>query len=223
MARPQEKLKARRRSRASDSGAPRGKPAWRRDPEGRRRRVLDAAARLVGMHGYRAVTTSMIAAEAGIAEGTLYHYFRTKDALLCAAAARYGQGFAEAMFGGFDPEAGVPDPEQVIARAFAYVRFSDPGFGAFLLADDPGQSLPAKRANRDEIVARLSTLFAAWSGRGWMRKADPRVLAELAFGLVEAGLRECYARGPVDDERERRYITEVGDCVRGILAPRTAS
>ena len=108
-------------------------------------------------------------------------------------------------------------------RAFAYVRFSDPLFGVFLLADDPGDSMFAKRANREEIVVRLSELFARWRERGAITATDPRVLAELCFGLVEAALRECYARGTATHANEETYIAEVARCLRALLGLRPRS
>jgi AcrR family transcriptional regulator len=180
---------------------------------------LAAASRLFGRRGYTTVTTAMIAEEAGVSEGTIYHYFGSKDALVSAAAARYGRGFAEAMFDGFDASAGLPDVDAVIRRAFAYVRFSDPLFGVFLLADDAGQSLPAKRANRTEIVTRLTEIFSVWRNQGLIRRAEPRILAELSFGLVEAGLRECYARESTTAAAEEAYVAEVAQCIRGMLTP----
>jgi AcrR family transcriptional regulator len=209
--------RARTEKRRGRGRAPR--PAWRKDPGGRQQRVLDAAARLFGANDYHTVTTAKIAAAAGVAEGTIYHHFGSKDGLLREAASRYGRGFADAMFAGFTPEAGVPDVEAVIRRAFAYVRFTDPSFGIFLLADGAEPPLSAKRANRDEIVSRLAGLFTVWVTQNQIRRAEPRILAELCFGLVEAGLRQCYALAPVDDDIEKRYVAEVSKCVRGMLAP----
>jgi AcrR family transcriptional regulator len=183
---------------------------------------LATASRLFGRDGYTAVTTAMIAEEAGVSEGTVFHYFGSKEALACAAAASYGRGFADAMFDGFDATAGLPDVDAAIRRAFAYVRFSDPLFGLFLLADDAGPSLPAKRANRKEIVARLTVIFTDWRDKGLIRPGDPKILAELSFGLVEAALRECYAREKTSrtTASEEAYVAEVAQCVRGMLAPR---
>ena len=50
----------------------------------RRRRVLDAAATLAAAGGYDAVQMRDVAREAGVALGTLYRYFASKDHLLAA-------------------------------------------------------------------------------------------------------------------------------------------
>jgi AcrR family transcriptional regulator len=50
--------------------------------------AVDAADRLLARDGANAVTTTRVAAEAGIAVGTLYRYFPDKEALFDALAAR---------------------------------------------------------------------------------------------------------------------------------------
>ena len=62
---------------------PRAKPL---PPDERRRALLDAARPLVVEHG-RAVRTKDVAAAAGVAEGTLYRVFETKDELVDAVVA----------------------------------------------------------------------------------------------------------------------------------------
>ncbi|HAL62349.1 MAG TPA: hypothetical protein DCP08_08095 [Chloroflexi bacterium] len=44
--------------------------------------ILEAAARVFALKGYHAATTKEIAAEANVAEGTIYNYFRSKRELL---------------------------------------------------------------------------------------------------------------------------------------------
>jgi AcrR family transcriptional regulator len=56
----------------------------RRAPETRREEILRAASRLFGEQGYERTTTKQIAREAGIAEGTIYKYFASKQDLLFA-------------------------------------------------------------------------------------------------------------------------------------------
>jgi AcrR family transcriptional regulator len=50
-----------------------------------RAKLMQAAARIVAGEGMAAATTAAIAAEAGVAEGTLYRHFESKDDLLIAA------------------------------------------------------------------------------------------------------------------------------------------
>jgi AcrR family transcriptional regulator len=60
-------------------------PRWQRlDHDERRRQILDCASRLFSERTYASVSTSEIAAEAGVARGLLHHYFGTKRELYLA-------------------------------------------------------------------------------------------------------------------------------------------
>jgi AcrR family transcriptional regulator len=194
------------------------KRAWRKDPDGRRERILSAAARLFGDRGFAAVRTREIALAAGVSEGTLFHHYHTKQSILLAVAERYGAGFAAAMFEDVGTAPAVPSVDRVIRRAFAYVRHSDPRFGVFLLSDDTHGCSAARSANREAIVSRLRTLFSDWKRRRLAELADPRVAAELCFAVVESALRECFVGGQRADED--RYVAEAVRAVRAMVRPR---
>ena len=53
-----------------------------RDPKGTRERLVRAALELFTTEGYHASTTPLIASRAGIAEGTIYRHFESKEHLL---------------------------------------------------------------------------------------------------------------------------------------------
>src|ERR1700729_3007126 len=54
-------------------------PRWQRlDHDERRRQILACARRLFSERSYDAVSTTDLAAEAGVARGLLHHYFGTK-------------------------------------------------------------------------------------------------------------------------------------------------
>jgi len=65
----------------------------RRQDRGRRRmdRVLDTAAEVFAETGYEMATTNGIAARAGMSPGSLYQFFRNKEAIAEALAARYAE------------------------------------------------------------------------------------------------------------------------------------
>jgi AcrR family transcriptional regulator len=64
-------------------------PRWRRlEPDQRREQIFTCAARLFGERPYAGVSTSDIAAEAGVARGLINHYFGTKRELYLAVIRR---------------------------------------------------------------------------------------------------------------------------------------
>jgi len=56
--------------------------------EARAAHILAAAARVFARNGYQKATTREIAAEAGVAEGTIYNYFKSKRELLFTMSSR---------------------------------------------------------------------------------------------------------------------------------------
>ena len=70
-----------------------------------RERLLRAAAKIVASDGMEAATTAAIAAEAGVAEGTLYRHFDSKDDLLIAAYRQMKQEVFLDAAGGVDTAA----------------------------------------------------------------------------------------------------------------------
>lgn len=73
---------------------PRGRPRTR-TPEARRKQLVDAAVRAFGSKGLRATTVADIVQTAGVAKGTFYLYFATKDDIVNAVADRLIQRVAD--------------------------------------------------------------------------------------------------------------------------------
>jgi AcrR family transcriptional regulator len=69
--------------------------------EGKRNAILDAATRLFAERGLTAAPTSEISKQAGVAEGTLFTYFKTKDDLINALYREIKLELADAMMSDF--------------------------------------------------------------------------------------------------------------------------
>src|SRR6266852_2905523 len=69
--------------------------------EDKRNTILDAATRLFAGRGLTAAPTSEITKQAGVAEGTLFTYFKTKDDLINALYREIKLELADAMMSGF--------------------------------------------------------------------------------------------------------------------------
>lgn len=61
-----------------------------KDAEERRNEILDAADELFGRKGFAATSTNDILEKVGIARGTLYYHFKSKEDIMDALIERYG-------------------------------------------------------------------------------------------------------------------------------------
>jgi AcrR family transcriptional regulator len=60
------------------------RPRLREDPVVRRQQIVDEAIRVIGQHGFNGFTIQRLAAQCGLSNAGLLHYFGSKDALLIA-------------------------------------------------------------------------------------------------------------------------------------------
>ncbi|NOU28323.1 MAG: TetR/AcrR family transcriptional regulator [Polyangiaceae bacterium] len=97
----------------------------------RRESILDATARVLDRVGYDGLTTNSVALEARTAVGSVYQYFRSREALLDGLLERHGRRLGEAIEAAI--AVGDPDPLAVADRvvdAFARVWREEPGYRA---------------------------------------------------------------------------------------------
>ncbi|HMK45432.1 MAG TPA: TetR/AcrR family transcriptional regulator [Methanocella sp.] len=66
-----------------------------KDPEVRRNELMDAAERLFLEKGYDHTSASDIIRAVGVAQGTFYYYFKSKDEILDAVIDRYFESYAK--------------------------------------------------------------------------------------------------------------------------------
>jgi AcrR family transcriptional regulator len=181
---------------------------WRQDPAGRRAAILEAATRAFATHGYRRARVDEIARAAGVAEGTVYHLFGSKQGLLRAVGDAYGAGLAQAAFGDSALEVRPgPAVAAMVERIFRHVSESGGPLIAFLLSNDPDEGGPAEAANRERMVRAIEDRLRRAIRAGDVSLRDTRVAAELQFGLVESALRDCFLRA--GGRRQGAYVQEV--------------
>lgn len=95
-------------------------------------RVLAAADRLLATEGIEALTTTRVAAAAGVSVGALYQYLPDRDAIVDALADRH-LARLESLMASFAERAARetwPDPVAVLVDAFADLYRAEPGFRA---------------------------------------------------------------------------------------------
>jgi len=125
-----------------------------------RQRILDAAARVFGEHGYRAGTTNRIAEEAGLSIGSLYQYFPNKDAILSALMDAHTEAGAELLrqrlSGGLPPN--LDDTLRLFVRATIDNHRDDPRLHRVLFEEAPRAPAFLEHVHQLEALAIDTTV-----------------------------------------------------------------
>lgn len=153
--------------------------------EERRARLLEAATRIFGQHGYHATKVSMIVADAGVTQPTFYFYFASKEAVFAELVAAFRDRFRELILEGrLDPEIAPPD-------AIARIHQNIAEIFQFLAADLHMTRIglfqaPDAESIKQELVNVFAGKLAQNQAAGYMRPdLDVEVIAEAIAGMVE--------------------------------------
>jgi AcrR family transcriptional regulator len=119
----------------------------------RRAALLDAAMKVFAEHGLSA-PTSLISKTAGVAEGSLFTYFKTKDALINALYREIRLDFAAAVMNGFPRKAGVRDRLKHVWTRYLSWNVGNP------VARKALRHMSMSRAITPDVRAEGSVLFA---------------------------------------------------------------
>ncbi|MFD0314223.1 TetR/AcrR family transcriptional regulator [Streptomyces flavalbus] len=174
--------------------------ARRYDPE-RRRRIIDAAMRVVGEKGIAGLSHRTVAAEADVPLGSTTYHFKTLDELLVAALRQANEGFARLVAS----RDGLSDPASDLAAELAALM------GEWLSGDRAGVELeyelylaalrrPALRSVAaewaDDLAGRLARRVDAGTARAVVALVDGICLEALLFGVPydEGWAREMLGR-----------------------------
>ncbi|RKP50087.1 TetR/AcrR family transcriptional regulator [Cohnella endophytica] len=90
----------------------------------KRERILDAAIHCFARKGFSATSIQEIVDELGMAKGSIYFYFKSKDELIISAIQHYGDILFDRS-SGLPEEAGLPPREKLVlqlGRQFRFIR-----------------------------------------------------------------------------------------------------
>jgi AcrR family transcriptional regulator len=199
---------------------PRNKPEpakrRRRDPRGTHDRLVRAALDLFTTQGYHASTTPEIAQRAGVAEGTIYRHFESKEHLLneiYRAAVRLLTDSVTRSPSTLSCAARL----EAIAAEWQTIATRDPGLVKLIFSTPLGGLLDAKsrdafRALKDE----LTKVMAAGKASGEVRTGPVEVWTDVWLKLVVLTLERIAAQEwEPEQTASRLVVTSAWDAVRG--------
>ncbi|MEV0685485.1 helix-turn-helix domain-containing protein [Nocardia sp. NPDC050378] len=177
----------------------------RRDAARNRRRVLDAAAELIDLHGVDALTMDAVAKHAGVGKGTLYRRFGNRTGLMNALLDAYEHDLQVAYLSGPAPLGPGASPLQRLL-AFGRARLACTQVEADIrLAADGSHRFGSSYylAARDHVTGLLNT-----AGVG----DDPYLSADAVLAPLDAALvaHQLHDQGYSLEQIARNWETLVG-------------
>lgn len=160
-----------------------------RTPGGdKRERILTAAERIFARHGFFAAKVSDVAKEAGVADGTIYLYFKSKDDLLISLFERRMLELTEALQAAI---AGKPPREQLRSFIRTYLqKCSDEAAATEVLTIELRQSSKFMKEYENpafaDFLRMLGGIIAAAQASGDLTQAIPaHIAARMIFGVLD--------------------------------------
>ena len=159
------------------------------NPPDKRRRILDAAVSVFAQNGFYNAKVSQIAKEAGVADGTIYLYFKNKEDILIQV---FIDAMDEILRRQDEALADIADPI-VKLRTFIRVHFASVAESramAEVITVELRQSSKFMRNTDMKPFGRYLSMIARIVEEGVRAEAfapssDPRLIARAIFGAVD--------------------------------------
>ncbi|HEY5945827.1 MAG TPA: TetR/AcrR family transcriptional regulator [Kofleriaceae bacterium] len=155
----------------------------------KRERILTAAERIFARHGFFAAKVSDVAKEAGVADGTIYLYFKSKDDLLISLFERRMQQVNDTLR---EAVADVKSPREqlrVFIKTYLQLVHNEPTAVEVLTIELRQSSKFMKEYENPQFadfLRLLGGIIAAAQDKGELERSIPaHVAARMIFGVLD--------------------------------------
>ena len=196
--------------------------------ETRRQEILDAAVRLFDQAGYDATTVQHIAAAAGVAAGTVYLYYPSKENVLLTLHADFHAGIERALQATFETvwarheseDLANEDSLQIMVSAMVdtVVQFirDNPAKSSVICRFSP--RLPEDREDDNHTSSYLAAALEFGVEQGRIEVSDPQMAARLLEAALSGPLSHMVVEGDADEVD--RLAAQAKEFFVKALAPR---
>ncbi len=189
--------------------------------EDKRKAIIEAAKRIFTKKGFHGATVDEIAAEAGVAKGTVYLYFKSKAELFAQVALEVFRGLGEKMRSLVEES---PDPVRALERAVdVYLDYiaENKDILRMIMGMGPSIRLALDESHLEEIdqglmacVRDMAELLKEGMRRGIVHEGDPELLALAVMGAVHLPVFSAIRHGGRSPKEMKK---EVATLIKRIL------
>ena len=156
----------------------------------KRERILDAAVLEIARHGYYGTTVATIASRAGVADGTIYLYFKSKEEILVSIFERaMGQFIAQAQEIVDDRDAGAEDRLRRVVELHLTLLGADRDLAVIFQIEFRHTVHVLEllsRSRLQEYLALIALIVDQGRRNGAFRRdVDPLAAAKMVFGILD--------------------------------------
>ena len=174
-------------------------------PERRRGDLLDAATALFATHGVEATSVAAITAAAGVAKGSFYRYFASREELMAALKERFIDDLLAAV-GGFGDRIGRDDwwelVDDFVARVVDAMLERRDLIRIFSAQPSTDEAVELFLEGENRIDAFIAAGIELGVAQGVFQVADPAMTATLLQHAISATIEHAVVHG-VDLDRDR--------------------
>ncbi len=154
---------------------------------GKKKAILTSTLQLIKDYGLHGTTVSMISKNAGVASGTIYHYFPGKDDIIMELNCRIRTEMVNAMFN--EANSSKEYRQQFFEGWINLCKYfiSNPGSLAFI--EQFNSSPYAKISSAKKLkgsVNRFHEFFQEGMDSGYLKQMEYKLIASAVFGCITA-------------------------------------
>jgi AcrR family transcriptional regulator len=185
----------------------------------RREEILDAARRVFTRSGFKGTTIADVAEEAGIALGTIYLYFASKDELFRGLGQRFWQMVTDALAQGDDGHSLERSIRSRLDNVFKVCGENRDLIRLVVLNSDSTAKAEARaKAVEENRYQPMIDALKAGMEAGAVRIADPATMTRLVLGWVSIAVYETFVVS--DGQRADEIRDECGTMLLSYLQTR---
>lgn len=152
-----------------------------------REALLTAAGEIVGEHGYQDASVTLITQRAGVAQGTFYNHFESRQDILDTLLPALGRGMLEHVGQCLRQGTTLIEQEELGFRGFFSFLRTHPHFFR-ILNEAPSFAPKAYQAHLEMVMEGYMSFFKKWRDRGDIPNFSEKELEVVAFVLMGARL-----------------------------------
>ena len=152
----------------------------------KKKAIFESTIELVKEHGFHGCSMSMVAKHAQVATGTIYHYFDSKDQLICELYAYIIDKVIHAALEGDDVHKPYKDRFFNLWKNLYWFYIQNPNVPRFFeqFVNSPYYTKSNEEDQRGRFHEFIFNFFKEGINQGHLRDVNPEILSVVAYGSI---------------------------------------